>query len=293
MDCSLPGFSVHGILQSRILEWAAIPFSRGSSRPRDQTQTSCIAGRLFTVWITREACVLCLVAQSCLTLHDPMDCSPPGSSVHGYSPGKNTGEVCPLPGDLPNLGIKPRYPALQADSLLSEPPGKRIHTVYFIHAVYYKTHTYCILYKETILIFPTSPICTKQHLLGRLQTLLSLKTPFLSHPSYQFVRTPWEPLFQSISRLWPLLTTSRLPPGPTTMICSPSFQSPFIGPLYLLRSPIYSQWSLWSSQNMSQITIPAASSRWKRVGFNNSKGKLLLLLFNGSVMSDSLRPYGP
>ena len=83
MDCSLPGFSVHGILQSRILEWAAIPFSRGSSRPRDQTQTSCTAGRLFTVWVTREACVLCLVTQSCLTLHDPMDCSPPGSSVHG------------------------------------------------------------------------------------------------------------------------------------------------------------------------------------------------------------------
>ena len=128
--------------------------------------------------------MLCLVAQSCLTLHDPMDCSPPGSCVHGYSPGKNTGEVCPLPGDLPNLGIKPRSPALQADSLLSEPPGKPIHTVYFIHAVYYKTHTYCILYKETILIFPTSPICTKQHLLGRSQSLLSLKTPFLSHPSY-------------------------------------------------------------------------------------------------------------
>ena len=67
--------------------------------------------------------MLCLVAQSCLTLHDPMDCSPPGSCVHGYSPGKNTGEVCPLPGDLPNLGIKPRSPALHADSLLSEPAG--------------------------------------------------------------------------------------------------------------------------------------------------------------------------
>ena len=37
--CSLPGFSVHGILQERILEWVVIPFSRGSSRPRDQTQT--------------------------------------------------------------------------------------------------------------------------------------------------------------------------------------------------------------------------------------------------------------
>ena len=43
MDCSPPGFSVHGILQARIVEWVAIPSSRGSSQPRDQTQVSCIA----------------------------------------------------------------------------------------------------------------------------------------------------------------------------------------------------------------------------------------------------------
>ena len=55
MDCSLPGFSVHEILQTRILEWVAIHFSRGSSRARDQTQVSCIAGRFFTSWDTREA----------------------------------------------------------------------------------------------------------------------------------------------------------------------------------------------------------------------------------------------
>ena len=41
MDCSLPGSSIHGILQARILEWVAIPFSRGSSPPRDRTQVSC------------------------------------------------------------------------------------------------------------------------------------------------------------------------------------------------------------------------------------------------------------
>ena len=46
---SPPGSSVHGILQARILEWVAIPFSRGSSQPRDQTWVSCIAGRFFTV----------------------------------------------------------------------------------------------------------------------------------------------------------------------------------------------------------------------------------------------------
>ena len=49
MDCSPPGSSVHGILQARILEWVAIYVSRASSRPRDQTQLSCIAGEFFTV----------------------------------------------------------------------------------------------------------------------------------------------------------------------------------------------------------------------------------------------------
>ena len=55
LECSLPGSSVHGILQARILEWIAMLFSRGSSWPRDWTQISCTAGRFFTVWATREA----------------------------------------------------------------------------------------------------------------------------------------------------------------------------------------------------------------------------------------------
>ena len=46
IDCSLPDFSVHGIVQARILEWVVIPFSRGSSRTRDRTRVSCITGRL-------------------------------------------------------------------------------------------------------------------------------------------------------------------------------------------------------------------------------------------------------
>ena len=49
MDHSPPGSSVHGILQTRILEWVAISSSRGSSQPRDQTQVCCIAGRFFTI----------------------------------------------------------------------------------------------------------------------------------------------------------------------------------------------------------------------------------------------------
>ena len=71
MDCT-----VHGILQARILEWVAFPFSRGPSQPRDQTQVSHIAGRFSTSWVTREAqkgesegthamnCCLCLSALS-------------------------------------------------------------------------------------------------------------------------------------------------------------------------------------------------------------------------------------
>ena len=54
MDCSPPGSSFHEVLQGRILEWVAMPFSRGSSRSRDWTQISCIAGGFFTVWATRR-----------------------------------------------------------------------------------------------------------------------------------------------------------------------------------------------------------------------------------------------
>ena len=60
MDCSLPGSSVHGILQVRILEWVTIPFSSGSSWPRDQTQVSCITGTFFTIWAIREALTFCI-----------------------------------------------------------------------------------------------------------------------------------------------------------------------------------------------------------------------------------------
>ena len=48
-------YTVHGILQARILEWAAFPFSRGSSQPRNGTEVSCIAGRFFTSLATRES----------------------------------------------------------------------------------------------------------------------------------------------------------------------------------------------------------------------------------------------
>ena len=96
MDCSPPGSSVHGILQARILEWVAMPSSRGSSQPRDRTQVCGFAGRFFTVWDTRE--------------------------TQEYW----RGLPCPPPGDLPYGGIEPGSPALQADSLPAELPGKPI-----------------------------------------------------------------------------------------------------------------------------------------------------------------------
>ena len=81
IDYSPPGSSVHGILQARISEWVAIPFSRGSSGPRDQTQVSHIVGRFSTDWATREALTkphtlsefplslcYCSVPQACPTL---------------------------------------------------------------------------------------------------------------------------------------------------------------------------------------------------------------------------------
>ena len=96
MGCSPQGSSVHGILQARILEWFAMPSSRGSSQPRDWSCVYGIAVRFFTteppgkpkcmcvcVCVCMCMCAHVSVAQSCPSLWDPMDCSPPGSSVHG------------------------------------------------------------------------------------------------------------------------------------------------------------------------------------------------------------------
>ena len=73
----------------RILEWLSYPFSRGSSPPRNRTWISCIAGRFLTSWATNSLLTaeedVCMHAQPCPTLCNPMDCSPPGSSVHGIS----------------------------------------------------------------------------------------------------------------------------------------------------------------------------------------------------------------
>ena len=92
--CDPVDYTVHGILQARILEWVVLPFSRGSYQPRDQTQVSRIAGRFFTSYATREA-------------------------QENWS-----GQPIPSPADLSNSVIEPASPALQADSLPTELSGK-------------------------------------------------------------------------------------------------------------------------------------------------------------------------
>ena len=87
-------YTVHGILQARILEWVAFHFFRGSSQPRDQTRVSSIAGRFFTKRATREA--------------------------QEYW----SGQPIPFSADLPNPGIESGPPALQVDSLPTQLSGK-------------------------------------------------------------------------------------------------------------------------------------------------------------------------
>ena len=64
-DRSPPGSSIHGIFQARILEWVAISFSRGSSRPRDQTRVSRIAGRRYTKKLKDSMLDIVLVSWGC------------------------------------------------------------------------------------------------------------------------------------------------------------------------------------------------------------------------------------
>ena len=129
LNCSLPGSSVQGIFQSRILEQVANSFSRVSSGVRDQTQVSCIsctAGGLFTHWAIWESLALLLSIANAYRLYwtvshvthqTPLSM---GFSWQDYW----SGLPCPSPGDLSNPGIRLGSPALQTDSLPSEPPGK-------------------------------------------------------------------------------------------------------------------------------------------------------------------------
>ena len=97
--CYFTNYTVHVILQARILEWVAFPFSRGSSEPRDRTQVSCIAGGFLTCWATMEA-----------------------QEYWSRWP-------IPSPGDLRIPGIELGSPAMQADSLPTQISGKPINKI--------------------------------------------------------------------------------------------------------------------------------------------------------------------
>ena len=74
------------------------------------------------------------VTQSCPTLSDPMDCSPPGSSIHSIFQEESwNGLSFPSPGSLPDPGIEPGSPTLQADALPSEPPGKPFECILILN----------------------------------------------------------------------------------------------------------------------------------------------------------------
>ena len=83
MDYSSPSLSLHGIFQTRILEWFAASFSRGSSWPRDRTHVSCIASFTTETPGKPTTTAAAKLLQSCPTLCDPIDGSPPGSPVPG------------------------------------------------------------------------------------------------------------------------------------------------------------------------------------------------------------------
>ena len=82
--------------------------------------------------------IVCVCTQSCLTVCNPMNCGSPGFSVHVISQARIVnGLPFPSPGDLPNPGIKSGSPALQADSSLSEPPGRNHYELEVIQVELY------------------------------------------------------------------------------------------------------------------------------------------------------------
>ena len=122
-DRGPPGFSVLGILQAIILEPVAIPFSRGSSWPRDQTQVSCITGRFFIIWITGEA-------SSWSSSVRPQRWQPTRLPCSWDSLGKNTGVGCHFL--LQCMKVKSESEVAQSCLTLSDHmdcslPGSSIH----------------------------------------------------------------------------------------------------------------------------------------------------------------------
>ena len=118
MDCSPPGSSVHGTLQARILEWVAISFSRGSSWPRDWTPISHIVRQILYHLSHGKAQSGSFKSLSCVQLFGtPWTVAYQAPLSMELSRQEYwSGWPFPSPGDLPDPGIEPGSPALQADS---------------------------------------------------------------------------------------------------------------------------------------------------------------------------------
>ena len=120
-DCLITSIKYLIVTPRLVFEW--IPDGYSLAKLIHKTDHHSYCGRSCF----RYEKVKMLVSQSCLTLCDPTDCSPPDSSVHGILQARILEMLpCPSPVDLPDPGIEPRSPALQADSLLFEPQGKSL-----------------------------------------------------------------------------------------------------------------------------------------------------------------------
>ena len=106
MDHSPPGSSVHGILQARILERVAIPFSRGSSQPRSWTWISCVASRFFTIWATRA---LLTQSMSCKDFSTGLEVKISPSNARGAGSAPGWGAKIPHALQPKNQNIKQKY----------------------------------------------------------------------------------------------------------------------------------------------------------------------------------------
>ena len=142
--CDPMDYTVCGILQARILEWVAFPFSRGSSQPRDYTQVFRIEGGSFTSWATKffisALYILCTQLLSCVWLFaTPWTVAHQAPLFMGFSRQEYwSGLLCPPPGDLPNPGIESRSPPLHTDPLSSEPLEKLKNTVWVAFQLKYE-----------------------------------------------------------------------------------------------------------------------------------------------------------
>ena len=110
--CNPMDYTVHGILQARILEWISFPFSRGFSQPRDQTQVSCIAGRFFFFFFLQADSLPAepQVAKSCLnSFATPWNVARQAPLPLGFPRQEYwSGLPLPFPGGLPDPGLKPK-----------------------------------------------------------------------------------------------------------------------------------------------------------------------------------------